>query len=128
MAIVPPEAKRRLETETPIAHLATCREGLPHVAPVWYRYENEVIEIVTTGTKLENIRENSRVALSIQADDAGDPDWVVTMLGTGTVIEDDERTATARRRINERYDVKPDAYDENALVRIDIGSATYRTY
>ncbi|SDQ54873.1 pyridoxamine 5'-phosphate oxidase family protein [Natronobacterium texcoconense] len=127
---VPPEAQRLLEGEPLMAHLATCRDGRPHVAPVWYRYEaeDEVVELVTTGRKLENVRENPRVALSIQHDDGGDPQWMVTLLGTATVVDDDERTAAARRRINEKYGAAADAYAENVLVRIDVGSASYRTY
>ncbi|WP_243645243.1 pyridoxamine 5'-phosphate oxidase family protein [Natrarchaeobius chitinivorans] len=111
-----------------MAHLGTCREGRPHVAPVWYRYEDGTVEIVTTGRKLANIRENPRVSLSIQADEGGDTRWMVTLLGTATVVEDEDETAEARRRINEKYDVRPEAYTENTLVRIDVGSATYRTY
>lgn len=125
---VPPEAERLLESERRPAHLATCHEGRPHVAPVWYRYDDGAVDVVTTGRKLENVRENPRVSLSVQADDGGDPRWTVTLLGTATVVEDEKRAATARRRINAKYGVRPEAYAENVLVRIDVGSATYRTY
>ncbi|APW96350.1 pyridoxamine 5'-phosphate oxidase [Halobiforma lacisalsi AJ5] len=151
---IPPEAKRRLEEEPRVAHFGTCADGRPHVAPVWFRYagheeEKEVdgdeieghdgdsekrnstddrLEIVTTGRKLENVRDNPRVALSIQADEGGEPRWALTLLGTATVVDDEERSAAARRRIHERYDADPDAYEENVLVRIEIGTANYRTY
>ncbi|MFA9425500.1 pyridoxamine 5'-phosphate oxidase family protein [Natronorubrum sp. A-ect3] len=125
---VPPEAERLLESEPLMAHLGTCSEGRPHVAPVWYRYEDDVVEIVTTGRKLANIRENPRVALSIQADEGGDTKWMVTLLGTATVVDDAAGTGAARRRINEKYDADPDAYAENTLVRVEIGSASYQTY
>ncbi|WP_306052982.1 pyridoxamine 5'-phosphate oxidase family protein [Natronococcus wangiae] len=125
---VPSEAERLLESEPVMAHFGTCVDGRPHVAPVWYRYEDDAVEIVTTGRKLENVRENPRVSLSIQADDAGRTKWMVTLLGTATVVDDEDETAAALRRINEKYDVPPDAYAENTLVRIEIGSATYRTY
>ncbi|ELY44673.1 pyridoxamine 5'-phosphate oxidase family protein [Natronorubrum sulfidifaciens] len=125
---VPPDAERRLESKPLMAHLATCLEGRPHVAPVWYRYEAGTVEIVTTGRKLANVRENPRVALSIQDDEAGATKWMVTLLGTATVVDDEDKTETARRRINEKYDAEPDAYAENTLVRIDVGSASYRTY
>ncbi|WP_240756846.1 pyridoxamine 5'-phosphate oxidase family protein [Natronorubrum bangense] len=111
-----------------MAHLATCLEGRPHVAPVWYRYEADAVEIVTAGRKLANIRENPRVALSVQDDEDGATKWMVTLLGTATVVDDEEETETARRRINEKYDAEPDAYAENTLVRVDVGSASYRTY
>ena len=113
-----------------MAHLGTCVEGRPHVAPVWYRYvpTDDVVEIVTTGRKLANVRENSRVALSVQADEAGQTRWMVTLLGTATVVDDEAETEAARRRINAKYDAEPEAYAENTLVRIEVGSATYRTY
>ncbi|QSX00106.1 pyridoxamine 5'-phosphate oxidase family protein [Haloterrigena alkaliphila] len=130
MSTVPEEAERLLESEPVMAHLGTCVEGRPHVAPVWYRYvpEEEVVEIVTTGRKLANIRQNPRVSLSIQKDEAGKTRWMVSLLGTATVVDDPDETAAARRRINEKYDAEPAAYAENTLVQVAVGSASYRTY
>ncbi|ELY78645.1 pyridoxamine 5'-phosphate oxidase-related FMN- binding protein [Natrinema pellirubrum DSM 15624] len=130
MSTVSPAAERLLESEPLMAHLGTCVEGRPHVAPVWYRYDpdDEIVEIVTTGRKLANVRENPRVSLSIQQDEAGHARWMVSLLGTATVVDDADETDAARRRINEKYDAAHDAYDDNTLVRIDVGSATYRTY
>jgi PPOX class probable F420-dependent enzyme len=125
---VPPEAERLLESEPLMAHLATCVDGRPHVAPIWYRYGDGVIEVVTTGRKLENVRRNPKVALSIQADDEGRAQWMVTLLGTATVVEDEAEADAARERINAKYGASADAYEENALVRIDVGSATYQIY
>jgi nitroimidazol reductase NimA-like FMN-containing flavoprotein (pyridoxamine 5'-phosphate oxidase superfamily) len=68
---VPPEAEALLTSEPLIAHLATCTENDPHVAPLWYNYRDGHIEIVTTGQKLANIRANPRVALSVQKDEYG---------------------------------------------------------
>ncbi|WP_049922202.1 pyridoxamine 5'-phosphate oxidase family protein [Halopiger djelfimassiliensis] len=128
MSNVPAEAERLLESEPLMAHLGTCTEGRPHVAPVWYRYEDGIVEIVTTGRKLANIRSNPRVALSVQADDGGKTEWMVTLLGTATIVEDESETTAARRRINEKYGAEPGAYAENTLVRIEVGSTTSRTY
>jgi len=125
---LPPEAERLLESEPLMAHLATCVDGRPHVAPVWYRYDDGTVELVTTGRKLANVRENPRVALSVQADDAGDAKWSVTLLGTATVVEAERATERARERINAKYGADRGAYAENELVRIDVGSASYRTY
>lgn len=83
---------------------------------------------MTTGRKLENVRENPRVSLSVQTDDAGQTKWMVTLLGTATIVEDDEATDAARERINDKYGAESDAYAENTLVRIDIGSSSYQTY
>lgn len=125
---VPPEAERLLESEPLMAHLATCADGRPHVAPVWFRYEDGIVELSTDGRKLANIRENPRVALSVQRDEGGDARWMVSLLGTATAVEDGPDAEAAIARINERYGAGSDAYSENVLVRIDVGSATYRTY
>ncbi|WP_440763733.1 pyridoxamine 5'-phosphate oxidase family protein [Natronorubrum sp. DTA7] len=126
---ISPEAERLLESEPLMAHLGTSVDDRPHVAPVWYRYaDDDIIEIVTTGRKLANVRDNPRVALSVQADDAGQTRWMVTLLGTATVVDDEDEAAEARRRINEKYGAESDAYTENTLVRIDVGSASYQTY
>ncbi len=130
VSTVSPAAERLVESEPLMAHLGTCVGGRPHVAPVWYHYlaDEEIVELVTTGRKLANVRENPRVALSIQQDEGGHARWMVTLLGTATVVEDADETDAARRRINAKYDADQDAYADNRLVRIDVGSATVRTY
>jgi len=122
---VPPDVESLLTSEPLVAHLATCRDGRPHVAALWYRYAgDDRIEIMTTGRKLANVREHPRVALSVQRDEDGHPDWRVTLRGTATVVEDEATTREANRRINERYGADdPDAWlEENTLVSIDVGS------
>lgn len=126
--VVDSETEALLTSEPLMAHLATCRGGRPHVAPLWYRYEDGVVELVTTGTKLRNVRENPEVALSVQKDDAGRARWMVTLLGTATVVDDEAETRAATRKINEKYGVDSDAWEENVLVRVDVGSASSRTY
>ncbi|ELY80077.1 pyridoxamine 5'-phosphate oxidase family protein [Natrinema gari] len=121
-------AERLLESAPVMAHLATSVDGRPHVAPVWYRYADETVEVVTTGRKLANSRRNPRVALSVQQDEAGQAEWMVTLLGTAEVVDDADETTAARRRINEKYGADPDAHADNTLVRVDIGSASYQTY
>jgi nitroimidazol reductase NimA-like FMN-containing flavoprotein (pyridoxamine 5'-phosphate oxidase superfamily) len=111
-----------------MAHLATSVDDRPHAAPVWYRYDDGDIEIVTTGRKLANLRENPRVALSIQNDENGDPRWMVTLRGTATVVEDEKQFRETNRRINAKYGASEDAHSDNTLVRIDVGSMNYRTY
>ena len=126
--VVPPEVEALLTGDPVVAHLATCSDGRPHSAPLWYRYEDGVVEILTTGRKLANIRENPHVALSMEQDEAGIPKWMVTLRGTATVVEDEDEIREANTRINRKYGVEDDAWSENVLVRIDIGSASYRTY
>lgn len=128
MSDVPAEAERLLTSEPVIAHLATCVDGRPHVAPIWYHYADGVVEVLTTGRKLENLRRNPRAALSIQKDEGGRTEWMVSLRGTATVVEDEAATQEAAARINPRYGASEDAWTENTLVRIDVGSASYETY
>jgi len=125
---VPPEAAELLRSEPLMAHLATSVDGRPHVAPVWYTYDDGVVELVTSGRKLANVRENPRVALSVQKDEGGDAQWTVTLLGTATVVEDAAAFRGANRRINTKYGAEESAYEGNTLVRVDVGTASYRTY
>lgn len=127
-ADVSPEVEDLLESEPLLAHLATCADGRPHVAPVWYRYEDGVVSVLTTGRKLANVRANPRVAISVQKDDRGHARWMVALLGTARVVEDEDATAAAARRINAKYGAGDTAWPENTLVRIDVGSATVRRY
>jgi len=55
---VPEEAEALLTSEPLVAHLGTSQENRPHVAPLWYNYRDDTVEIVTTGRKLENIQRN----------------------------------------------------------------------
>jgi nitroimidazol reductase NimA-like FMN-containing flavoprotein (pyridoxamine 5'-phosphate oxidase superfamily) len=128
MSGVPTEVAELLDGAKVMAHLATSVDDRPHVAPVWYWYDEGTIEMVTTGRKLENIRQNPRVALSIQKDRAGETEWMVTLQGTATVVEDEEATDAATRRINAKYDAPGDAWPENVLVRVDVATAAARTY
>jgi PPOX class probable F420-dependent enzyme len=123
------ETARDLLTSEPLtAHLATCRDGRPHVAPLWYDVTDEGIEVVTTGRKLANLRENPRVALSVAKDDGPRAEWTVTVLGTARVVESEAATRDATRRINAKYGASEDAWPENRLVRIDVGSSQHSVY
>ncbi|SDF86852.1 pyridoxamine 5'-phosphate oxidase family protein [Halorientalis regularis] len=126
MASVPDEAEDLLTSEPLVAHLATCRDGRPHAAPLWYLYRDGLIEIATTGEKLENIRHNPAVALSIQKAEDGDPQWGMTVRGTADVIKSESERIT--QRLNEKYGAEEDAWQENTGVRIEIGSVDYWTY
>lgn len=125
---VPEPAESLLESEPLVAHLATSVDGRPHVAPVWYCYDDGKLEIVTSGKKLVNIKQNPRVACSVEKSTNGTTEWMVSLLGTATVIDDAAAFAAANHRINEKYGASEDAYGENTLVEIDIGSASFQQY
>jgi PPOX class probable F420-dependent enzyme len=122
------------------AHLATSVDDRPHVAPVWYAYDDGSLWVTTGGRKLRNLRRNPRVAVSVEsADRAGDVDWTATLLATARVVEDDERRAWVRDRIDEKYrdgeaddgeSTETDGGEETAgaLVELRVASASLSTY
>ena len=125
---IPDAAVDLLTSGVHVAHLATSHEDRPHVAAVWYVYHEAAIELVTTGKKLENIRRNPRVALSVEHSEDGAAKWGVTMLGTATVVTDETEGCEILHRINSRYGAAEDEYAENTPVRIDVGSVDHWIY
>lgn len=131
---VPPEAEERIAGHDGVAHVATSVDDRPHVAPVFYYYEDETLYLVTDGKKLENVRRNPRVAVGLY-DRVGDhPEavWQATVRGTATVIEDEwERLesygdAIRRKYYGETSDEWPTRTD--TLVEIDVGSVSFRDW
>jgi PPOX class probable F420-dependent enzyme len=127
---VPPEAEELLTTGREMGHLATCADDRPHAAPVWYHYEDETIEVVTEGQKLANVRENPRVALSVESSADGRGEWWVVCFGTAEVFTDAETVWAGRTRLFQRYrdrdpTVEEDGEPPEALLRIDVGSTSY---
>ena len=104
-----------LIAEVPVsAHVATSVDDRPHVAPVWYGYRDGVLYFLTGGRKLENLRENPRVAISIEDADRGDVNWNVTLLGSATITEDPDRIDWASGWIYDRYENDEDDENESA--------------
>ena len=109
------------------AHVATSVDDRPHVAPVWYVYDDGVLSFVTNGRKLENLRRNPRVAVSIERAEEGSVEWSVTLLGTATVVEAEDRVGPVADRIFEKYDSDED-YPFQPLVEVDVRTATASVY
>lgn len=124
---VPPDIEALISDATLSAHVATSVHDRPHVAPVWYLYDDGVVSFVTSGRKLRNLRANNRVALSIEKADERGVEWTVTMLGTATVFDDPERVEPVQRRIDTKYDNDTD-YGFQPLVEVDVASATHSVY
>lgn len=125
---IPEEARSLLTRDRNVAFLGTCHNEDPHVAPLWYNFYENAIEIATTGRKLENIRENPHVALAIQEDVDGKPKWGIVVQGTAEIVEEADDARALLRRLNRRYQVEQDAWSENTAVRIHIGSIEHWTY
>ena len=145
---VPEEVVEHIADAPLSAHLATSVDDRPHVAPVWYAYDDGSLWVTTGGRKLRNLRRNPRVAVSIEsADRAGNVDWNATLLATARVVEDDDREAWLLDRMDEKYRgddertetdggaIEPDGGDggddgdpSGGLVELRVASATLATY
>ncbi|QLG62472.1 pyridoxamine 5'-phosphate oxidase family protein [Halorarum salinum] len=142
--VVPDRVTDRIADAPLSAHVATSVEDRPHVAPVWYAYEDGSLWITTGGKKLRNVRRNPRVAVSIEsADRAGNVDWNATLLATARVVDDAEREEEVLDAIDRKYrgdtddrddagdgDAEADGGEESAgaLVELRIASATLAEY
>jgi PPOX class probable F420-dependent enzyme len=119
----------RLGSATVSAHLATTVEDRPHVAPVWFLYDDGHLFAFTSGRKLANIRKNPRVAASIETDE-----WHAVLQGTASVVEETERVHEIGERLFEKYTgsaaseeyTDDDGTPEGTLIDIEIGNATLR--
>jgi len=82
------ERQTRFVEQARVAVLATVGpDGGPHVAPVWYRYEDgEFLVLTDRGSqKHRNIERDARVELCI--DDKTPPYHTVIVRGTATIVE-----------------------------------------
>jgi len=127
---VPAAAADLLTSDLVMGHLATCADGRPHAAPVWYRYEDGVVELVTEGRKLENVRKNPRVALSVEHSEDGVGDWWVVCRGRAEIVTDEEELWAGRTRLFQRYRGRDPTLEEDgeppeALLKIDVASTSF---
>jgi len=111
---VSPDVESLIADAPVSAHVATAVDDRPHVAPVWYGYRDDVLYFLTGGRKLENLRRNPRVAISIEDADRGDVNWNVTLLGRASVTEDPDRIDWASGWIYDRYENDEDSEIESA--------------
>lgn len=137
---VPEEAADLVAGRQLMAFVATSHDDRPHAAPVWYNYDDGGVEFLTGGRKLANLRANPRVCVSIQEDDEGEALWYVSLFGTAEVDDDPDAVRAGMDRVYPTYmgpreeweESYRDQYDDPdegfALVRVDVGSATYSVY
>ena len=86
-----------------IADLATVNlDGSPHVAPVWFRWDGEVVKVFTqtTAVKVRNIRQDARVAVSVATQEA--PYGYVIVNGTAEISDEGFRMRYGRWRYTTR--------------------------
>lgn len=137
---VSPDVEELISNAKLMAHLATSVDDRPHVAPVWYAYDDGTLSLLTGGKKLANVQENPRVAVSIEKNSNGDAEWMATLLGTGTIQTDSTRINEAAYDVFSKYlDANEEEWPEyyrqalsdepqNTLIEIDIASATATQY
>lgn len=133
---VSPETEELIADAKLMAHLATSVTDRPHVAPVWYAYDEGLLSVLTGGKKLAHIQQNPRVAVSIEKHTNGDAEWMVSLLGTATVHTESTRINEAARDVFPKYlgsdeEEWPEYHQQaltdeppNPLIEIEIASAT----
>ena len=107
------EVRRFLLDRPRTAALATVRrDGRPHVAPVWFDLDGDIMVFTTwhATVKAANLRRDPRVALAV--DDETPPFDFVLVEGTATVTEAAPDLAIWTTRIAARYmgDERASAY------------------
>lgn len=142
MSSIPPDVEEWIEGKRHIAFIATTVEDSPHVAPVWYIYEEGRFHITTSGAKkIANVRRNPRVAVSIQHDVDGIPEWMVLCWGTATADDDVERIKEVSRTVYTKYMGEPvkdwpefyrtqltDPHPDRAILDVDVQDVFSREY
>lgn len=97
------EVENLVKNKPLIASFATSVDDQPHVAPVWYRYENGKFQISTSGKKVQNIRDNPKVSISVEENENGIPKGMVTVQGKAEIYEDVEKIKEVSEKIYEKY-------------------------
>jgi len=125
------QRQQRFVAAPRIARLATVRrDGSPHIAPVWYRYEDGAFLILTErgSVKARNIARDPRVVLCI--DDERPPYHTVLVRGRARLAPypgDAWREALAVHYLGEergrRY-VRENTPSDDVLVRVEPESLT----
>ena len=102
--MTPAEIKNFLLDTARTGKLATVRkDGRPHVAPIWFDLEDDVLIFTTwhESVKAANIRRDGRVCLCI--DEERPPFAFVQIEGTATLSSDPEELRYWATRIAGRY-------------------------
>ncbi len=99
-----------------IADLATVNsDGSPHVAPVWFRWDGEVVKVFTqtTAVKVGNIRRDPRVAISVATQQA--PYGYVIVNGTAAISNEGIPDEVRAMAIHYKGEVDGEIYIRQAL-------------
>jgi nitroimidazol reductase NimA-like FMN-containing flavoprotein (pyridoxamine 5'-phosphate oxidase superfamily) len=108
------KAERDFLARNEACRLATCHDGVPHVVPVSYVFEDGAFYIATDyeTKKYENIKKNGRVALAADVY-SSTGNRAVCVQGRAEIIERGKEFARLYKIFHERFDwVREDPWVE----------------
>jgi nitroimidazol reductase NimA-like FMN-containing flavoprotein (pyridoxamine 5'-phosphate oxidase superfamily) len=116
------DAEKDFLNNNEACRLATCHDGMPHVVPVSYVFEDGRFYVATDyeTKKYENINLDNRVALLVDVYDSVD-NKAVSVQGTAEIIENGEDFARLYGIFYNRFEwVRRDPWDEGEAPFIKI--------
>ena len=108
------QAERDFLDRNEACRLATCHDGIPHVVPVSYIFEQGVFFIATDyeTKKYENIKHNKSAALVVDIYSSVS-NKAVCVQGTAEIIERGQEFARLYRIFHDRFEwVRRDSWNE----------------
>ena len=103
-----------------IADLATVNpDGSPHVAPVWFRWDGDVVKVFTqtTAVKVRNIRNDARVSMAVSKQDA--PYGYVIVNGTARISNEGIPDEVRAMAIHYKGEEEGEIYIQQALQEME---------
>ena len=122
-----PEQIKAYLSKPHIADLATVRpDGSPHVAPVWFLYEDGVIKVLaeTGSVKIKNLTSEPRVSVSIATDQR--PYEYVIVNGLAEVSGGDVSNILRRISVHYQGPEEGERYAARTLRELDLCLITIR--
>lgn len=109
------QTEQRFLKANEACRVATCHDDIPHVVPVSYVFEGDTFYFATDHEtrKLENIRENGRVALAVDVYDSSVGNKAVCVQGTAEIIERGPEFRRLYKMFHEKFEwVRRDPWKE----------------
>ena len=106
IAMSPAELRAFLDEERTLTCASIGPDGRPHLMPLWYVREVDVIACWTYGSsqKVKNLERDPRMTCLIEDGDRYDQLRGVELVGHGTVVDDKDALRTIARSLFERYE------------------------
>ena len=108
------QAERNFLSSNEACRIATCNDGIPHVVPVSYIFEDGSFLMATDyeTKKYDNIKHNKRVALVVDIyNSVGNS--AICVQGTAEIVEKGEEFARLYKIFHDRFEwVRRDPWEE----------------